>query len=419
MALTEKRIERLIKDGTPGRYQDNGGLYFRIAPGGSTGWLLRVRVNGRRVDRGLGGYPAVSLKEARVVARTTYGALMQNGAGPSHRSPQPAAPSLSLREATIQAHRTFKQDWRNEEWAAYWLTGMEKHVLATLGSRPVAEVTQEEILDILEPLHASMPVTARRVRLNLRRVFAWAQTRRLRVDNPAGDVLDGALPRRVPRSRHYRAPHHSEVAASISRVRSGSANPPTVWAFELIAHSASRFNEVRGMQWSEMDDSWTVWTIPAERSKDFREHRKPVTRQMRSILRAAKEYQVLQGITSVLVICNRQGRPIGEGTVLKLLHGYGIPHTVHGLRSAFRSWGLEIGERWDAAEVQMSHSLGNAVTAAYIRSDILSLRAEMMQRWSDYIDAADYWSPGVSRIIEDLAGYGGVNGVAHDRVLLR
>ena len=57
MALTEKRIERLIKEGTPGRYQDSGGLYFRIAPGGSTGWLLRVRVNGRRVDRGSAGIP--------------------------------------------------------------------------------------------------------------------------------------------------------------------------------------------------------------------------------------------------------------------------------------------------------------------------------------------------------------------------
>ena len=419
MALTEKRIERLIKDGTPGRYQDSSGLYFRIAPGGSTGWLLRVRVNGRRVDRGLGGYPAVSLKEARVVAKTTYGALMQNGAGRSHRSPQPAAPSLSLREATVQAHRTFKQDWRNEAATAYWLTAMEKHVLATLGSRPVAEVTQEEILDVLEPLHASMPMTARRIRLNLRRVFAWAQARRLRVDNPAGDVLDGALPRRVPRGRHFRAPHYSEVAASISRVRSGSANPPTVWAFELIAHTASRYGEVRGMRWDELDAEWTTWTIPPEHSKDFREHRKPVTRQMRSILTAIKEYQDLQGIRTGLVLSNRRGRPIGESTVLKLLGAYGIPHTVHGLRSAFRSWAIEEGERWDCAEVQLSHSLGNAVTAAYIRSDILSLRAEMMQRWSDYIDAADYWSPGVSRIIEDLAGDGGVNGVAHDRVLLR
>ena len=291
-----------------------------------------------------------------MVAKTTYGALMQNGTTPSPRSPQPAVGAMTLREATIQAHRTFKQDWRNEVEAGWWLVRMEKHVLATLGSRPVAEVTQEEILDVLEPLHASMPVTARRVRLNLRRVFAWAQARRLRVDNPAGDVLDGALPRRVPRSRHFRAPHYSEVAASISRVRSGSANPPTVWGFEMVAHTASRFNEVRGMRWAELDQSWTTWTIPAERSKDFREHRKPVTRQMRSVLTAAKEYQTMQGIATDLVICNRQGSPIGAGTVLKLLPR--VPHRSLSPRPQKRlpllgiGAGRTVGLRGDAAQSQ-------------------------------------------------------------------
>ena len=93
--------------------------------------------------------------------------------------------------------------------------------------------------------------------------------------------------------------------------------------------------------------------------------------------------------------------------MLKLLHTYGIPHTVHGLRSAFRSWAIEEGERWDCAEVQLSHSLGNAVQAAYIRSDLLTLRAEMMQRWADYIDAPDYWSPGVARLIDYLEVDGG------------
>ena len=48
----------------------------------------------------------------------------------------------------------------------------------------------------------------------------------------------------------------------------------------------------------------------------------------------------------------------------------------------------------------MSHSLGNAVAAAYIRSDLLILRAEMMQRWADYIDEQDYWATGLERIIE-------------------
>ena len=221
-----------------------------------------------------------------------------------------------------------------------------------------------------------------------------------------GEVLDGALPRKVPRPTPLRAPHYADVPNSIRRLRSGSANPPTVWAFELVAHSGGRFGELRGMRWDELDAEWTTWTIPPERSKDFREHRKPVTRQMRSILKAVAEYQAMQGIATDLDwSCPIGGAaPSEKATVLKLLHTYGIPHTVHGLRSAFRSWAIEQGERWDCAEVQLSHSLGNAVQAAYIRSDLLALRAEMMQQWADYIDAPDYWSPRVARLIEELGG---------------
>ena len=49
----------------PGLYSDGGGLNLRIAPGGSKRWVLRLQIDGKRRDLGLGGYPAVSLANAR------------------------------------------------------------------------------------------------------------------------------------------------------------------------------------------------------------------------------------------------------------------------------------------------------------------------------------------------------------------
>ena len=83
MPLTEKRIGRLLRTGTPGRYVDRDGLYFRIAPGGSTGWLLRTRIDGKRLDRGLGSYPDVTLDQARIKAKSLAVTLMQNGGTPT------------------------------------------------------------------------------------------------------------------------------------------------------------------------------------------------------------------------------------------------------------------------------------------------------------------------------------------------
>ena len=48
-----------------GRYCDGQGLYLDVRPTGSRGWVQRLTIRGRRTELGLGGFPLVSLKEAR------------------------------------------------------------------------------------------------------------------------------------------------------------------------------------------------------------------------------------------------------------------------------------------------------------------------------------------------------------------
>ena len=58
-ALFVKRVSE------PGKYHDEHGLILRVKPTGSKQWVQRLVVKGRRRDIGLGGYPLVSLAEAR------------------------------------------------------------------------------------------------------------------------------------------------------------------------------------------------------------------------------------------------------------------------------------------------------------------------------------------------------------------
>ena len=64
-SLTAAKVRELSKSG---RYGDGGGLYLSIAKAGSKSWVMRLRVDGKRTDKGLGGYPTVSLTAARKVA---------------------------------------------------------------------------------------------------------------------------------------------------------------------------------------------------------------------------------------------------------------------------------------------------------------------------------------------------------------
>ena len=52
----------------PGTYEDGAGLRLVVGPNGSKRWVMRVTVAGKRVERGLGSYPDVSLEKARDAA---------------------------------------------------------------------------------------------------------------------------------------------------------------------------------------------------------------------------------------------------------------------------------------------------------------------------------------------------------------
>ena len=51
-----------------GKYGDQHGLILRVQPSGSKQWIWRGTVGGKRRDLGLGGYPYVTLAEARAKA---------------------------------------------------------------------------------------------------------------------------------------------------------------------------------------------------------------------------------------------------------------------------------------------------------------------------------------------------------------
>src|SRR5690242_14681194 len=67
----------------PGRHAVGGvaGLLLYVQPNGTRSWILRVVVGGQRRDMGLGGFPDVTLEEARSKARVQR-ALVDQGKDP-------------------------------------------------------------------------------------------------------------------------------------------------------------------------------------------------------------------------------------------------------------------------------------------------------------------------------------------------
>ena len=61
-ALSAVFVQSIHEKGT---YSDGGGLNLRVEASGAKYWFQRVTIDGKRRNLGLGGYPTVSLAEAR------------------------------------------------------------------------------------------------------------------------------------------------------------------------------------------------------------------------------------------------------------------------------------------------------------------------------------------------------------------
>ena len=381
--LTARFAETVTK---PGRHGDANGLYLVVKPSGAKSWVLRTVVRGRRCDMGLGGYPLVSLAEAREAAFANR-KLARAGGDPlalKRRSDIPV-----FEEAARTVIEIHKPTWRDGgKSAGQWTSSLRQYAFPRLASKPVDAITTADVMAVLLPIWAEKSVTARRVRQRISAVMKWAVAQGYRGDNPAGDAIASALPRVGNRRRHFRSVHHTEAGDAIRAVWEAQAPLSARLAFEFLVLTATRSGEVRGASWSEFDVDAATWTIPDERMKGGREHRVPLSNRALAIL---EEARTLDDGSGLAFPAPTGRKPMSGSALSKVLRELGIDAVPHGFRSTFRDWCSESARvPREVAEACLAHVV-KGVEGAYARSDLLDRRRKLMDRWAAYLasDAGD------------------------------
>ena len=333
--LTAAKLKSFSK---PGRYGDGDGLYFRIAPGGSQGWIQRITVNNKRRDIGLGPYPEVSLAQARRKAADNRSAVA-DGRDPLAEKRKAKTPTF--REATETVFELNRPRWRNEKHVKNWIQSMEKYALPRLGDLQVDEIDREAVLSVLTPIWTSRPERARRLRQRIRLVLSWAQAHGIVEHNFAGDAISAALPSMPEGQTHFRALPYSEVPEALEIIGASRASMAAKLAIRFLILTACRSGEVRNAEWSEIDLEGRTWTIPASRMKGGKEHRQPLSDAALDVLERAQTLRI--GSNLVFPSPLKRDRPLSDMTLMKVLRDTGLAErcTVHGFRSSFRDWASE------------------------------------------------------------------------------
>ena len=365
----------------PGRYCDGHGLYVQVFPTGARCWVQRLVLNGRRRELGLGGYPLVSLAEAREVAFANRKLARAGGDPLANKRRAQGLPTFE--EAVARVLEQQRPGWRNLKHAQDWPRSLRAYAFPRIGGVAVSEVTTADMLAILTPIWHTKPETARRVRQRIGAVMKWAVAMGYRPDDPAGDVLARALGRQQAVVQHMRALPHGEVADAITTVRTSKASITTKLAFEFLVLTAARSGEVRLATWDEIELDAGVWTVPATRMKAKRDHRVPLSARAVTILAEAQGRSDGTG----LVFPNPRGKPLSDMTLSKLVKELGIQAVPHGFRSSFRDWAAEqTSTPREVAEAALAHTVRNPTEAAYARSDLFDRRRRLMNDWASYLN---------------------------------
>jgi integrase len=398
--LTSNKVKN-AKPGPDGKTVllcDGGGLWLQVSAGKdgqiNKSWLFRYAAAGTKISRtgreyrrerqmGLGALHTVGLAEAREMARGARLLVLQGKDPLDEKDASRAAARTAEAKRLTFAHaaaaylQKFEDGWKNAAHRRQWRSSLKDYILPVLGKFDVEAIDTDTVLAVIEPIWATIPETASRVRGRIETVLDFAGRSG---PNPArwkGHLEHKLAKRNKARTvRHLAALPYSEMGAFMTELRAINSIPARALEFTILC--ATRTKETMGALWGEFDLDGRLWIVPAIRTKRDKELRVPLSDAAMGVLKAMatirQDERVFPAHIESMRYCLQEFRP-------------GL--TVHGFRSTFRSWagGCTTHPR-DVCETALGHSIGNAVEQAYQRDALIAKRRVLMADWAEFCSRA-------------------------------
>ena len=387
MLLNDKKIKALLPSdkctpNKPDKVSDGNGLQLWVRTTGSKTWVLDYRLNGKRQNLVIGKYPAMSLQQARLKNNEVRDLIKQGI--------DPKAQKYTTVDSGINQFANLAQQWHDKrkttikagtfsrDYSLY-----ERDIKPFIGDKDITTITPLEILDIAHRIeNRGAGDMARRAIGQIGQVFTYAMRLGIVTYNPTYKLSQALTPRQ---QKNFARITINQLPQLLSDIDSYKGDPLTKLGFYLLAYTFVRTNELRFMQWNEVDWQAKLWRIPAERMKMNRPHIVPLAPQVLDILKQIKDFGLSD--TYVLFNSSRQ-QPYSENVFTNALKkmGYRDVMTGHGFRGLASTTLHERQYMHEAIELQLAHDSESKTSKAYNGAKHLPYRVKMMSEWAKFID---------------------------------
>ena len=303
---------------------------------------------------------------------------------PAAKTAQPSAtPTFgAMADEFITAH---EPSWRNAKHVWQWRQTLTQYA-APLRDIPVNDVSTADVLAVLKPLWTRTPETGSRLRGRIEAVIDMARALgHIDADraNPARwrGHLDHLLPpaKKLGVRGHHAAMPYAELPAFWTRLAEINTTASRALMFTIL--TCARTSETLHATWDEISFPSATW-VPGARMKMQKPHDGPLSEHA---LRLIGDQMTGRG-KNPYVFPGRPRQPLSTMAMAMLMRRMGAgAFTVHGFRSAARSWMADTGVEFSLAEAALAHVAGNSVVPAYQRSSMLERRRPLMQSWANFV----------------------------------
>jgi integrase len=391
MALNDLAVKASKPKDKPFKLSDTKGLYLYVQPSGGKLWRFDYRFNSKRKTLAFGGYPDVSLGQARERRDLARKLLAEDP--PIDPSENRKADKISIENSNQNTFEFIAREW----WQSHMLgkaashknkvmRRFETYLFPWLGNKPIAEITAPEFLKVVMLIVNQNKIeTAHRTLQTSGQAFRYAiQTGKADRDVTSG--LKGALP--TSEVKHMAAfTEPDEIAQYLVAIKAFSGTFTVLCALQLAPLFWCRPGELRHARWSEIDFENNEWRYFVGKTKI--DHLVPLSKQAINILKSLYNFS---GHGEYVFSGGRDPRrPMSEAAVNAALRRLGYDTqteiTGHGFRATARTI---LHERLNIdphiIEHQLAHRVPDNLGSAYNRTKFIDQRKIMMQQWADYLD---------------------------------
>jgi len=356
-----------------GKHADGQGLWLWKSDKARGSWVLRLVMQGKRREMGLGRWPDVSIAEARAKASDARKAV-RDAVDPLEERRRAKVPitHLTVKKAVEGCFQAKQAELKGDGKAGRWMSPMNVHVFPKIGKLPIEKLDQHELVKLLEPLWHTKPEAARKIMNRLNLTLQHALALGLNVDLQAPLKAKALLGKRRHVTEHIPSLPYADAPKFYQWLKGKSSLSTQALRFLML--TCTRTSEVRLATSDEITDG--VWVIPPERTKTGREHRVPLT---------AEALAVVEG-KSGLLFPTATGKAMSDMAMSKFMRENGYEARPHGLRATFRTWAEECTTAdHETKEACLGHAVDSGVVGAYQRSDRLEKRKALLGEWEAFL----------------------------------